>query len=162
MSGRALLYVLCFASAFAGIAYAADLSSFPPPRTIQSRDGAGPVIYWDATAYVERFVSLGTPAPEALAALKYEAVRLFVRQAPGLARNERYLRVVVSFAKTGAISKRYQTKTFEGVENLLAVEGALHRGMRFDKGWGPAARRGKFPKGIRVRLLSELPSEQQP
>ncbi|PZR56363.1 MAG: hypothetical protein DLM50_08845 [Candidatus Meridianibacter frigidus] len=140
--------------AFAVLAFAQPvLAGFPPPRTIQTyRTGVGAVVFWDATPYVERFVARGTPSAEALTALKSEAIRLFVSRAMQLSGSERHLRLIVSFARTGAINARYQTRTIEGVQDLLFLDGGLRKKMHFARDWERIASRGIPPAGVRLTV----------
>jgi len=151
---------LALCAGFTGTSLAADISSFPKPRTIQTHNASGALIIWDASAYIDRFVNMNTPTDEAINDLKFVAVKLFVQNAPSLARSEKHLVVLVSFARTGAVSERYQTKTFEGVQNLLQVQGALHKGMRFANNWEQLARTGTYPAGVQVQMMGDIPAGQ--
>jgi len=129
----------------------------PTPRTILTQDSSGAVLLWDATPYVAAFAERGTPVHQALETLKADAVNLFLNNAPALASTQHHLKVIVSFVRTGAPEVHYQTKTFEGVQTILTVEGNLHRSMRFSKHWQDAARRGLVPPGIKVEFAHDLP-----
>jgi len=133
-------------------------SSLPPPRIMQTHSNIfGAVIFWDATPYVERFVTQDTPPKDALASLELEALRIFIDHAPVLARTERHLRVVAAFSKTGPISARYQTSTLEGIQTILTLDGSLHPKMQFPRGWEAGAQRGAMPPGIKLQVVSEIP-----
>lgn len=132
------------------------LTGFPAPRIVQTQNSIfDAVIFWDATPYVEKFAALDTSPMDALKAMKYEAVKIFIAHAPALARQAHHLRVIVFFARTGAISARYQTATIEGVETVLTLDGVLHRNMRFAKGWESDAERGTLPAGIKLQVMSD-------
>lgn len=151
-----LLFAVSFAKSTAGTA----LPGFPPPRVIQTHSNIfGSVLFWDATSYVERFASIDTPPREALRAMEYEAVKIFVSRAPALARDERHLRIVVSFTRTGAFNERYQTAQLNGVEALFTLDGNLHRPMKFAKNWERQAKRGILPAGTQIKVLAGVPAE---
>ena len=150
------LSLICWLLATAHFPVAA--SAPPPPRTVTARDQAGAVILWDATPYIQRFSADGTSTKDALKALETEAVMLFVRNAATLARSEHHLRVVVSYAQTGAIDPRYQTKTF-GIKTVLSVEGKIWPEIHFARNWQADLRRGVMPRGLKVEIARDLPTE---
>jgi hypothetical protein len=153
----AMLVVTAFGQPAVG---AESLSGFPPPRTIQTRSNIfGAVIFWDATPYVERFVARDASPKEALAALEFEAVKIFVEHAPLLARTERHLRLVASVTKTGAINARYQTSTLEGVQTIFTLDGSLRPNMRFPRDWEATAARGTIPAGLKLQVVSDIPAK---
>ena len=119
----------------------------------------GAVIFWDATADVEKFAKQDTPPKEALTALEFEAVKIFVQHALALAKSERHLRVVAAFAKTGVISARYQTSTLEGIQTIFTLDGRLRRNMQFPRDWEATAQRGVMPAGIRLQVVSDIPEK---
>ncbi len=132
----------------------------PAPRIIQTHSNIfGGVIFWDATPYVERFIADGTSPKDALSALELEAVKIFVTHAPEIAKTERHLRLIASFAKTGPINARYQTSTLEGIQTIFTLDGNLHRNMGFPRGWEANAQRGVLPPGIKLQVVSEIPQK---
>jgi len=139
---------------FAAIA----LAGFPPPHIVQTHSNIfGAVIFWDATAYAEKFASAGTPSKDALRAMEYEAIRIFVSRAPALARDERHLRIVASITRTSAINARYQTVRLEGAQTLFTLDGKIYRNMTFARNWQANARRGFLPAGMKLEVLASAP-----
>jgi len=132
------------------------LASFPAPRIIQSHNAIGAVVFWDATAYIEKFATQGTPKSEAIALLEYEAFKIFAAQASTLSATAHHLTVVVAFAKTGAMNARYQTKSFEGVQNVLTLDGKIEKHMRFPRDADRKAKLGKMPPGLKLHLDSRV------
>ena len=155
---RNLTAVLMLAAPIGASAAQAPASSLPAPRIMQTHSNIfGAVIFWDATPYVERFVAQNTAPKDALTALEVEAVRIFIDQAPALAKTERHLRVVAAFSKTGPISARYQTSTLEGIQTILTLDGNLRPKMQFPRDWETGAQRGIMPPGIKLQVVSEIP-----
>lgn len=156
-----LVFALLSCIALSSVCLGADpLSGFPVPRTIQTHAKIlGGVIFWDATPFAEKLISLNTSPKDAMNLLEYEAVKIFVTHAATLARTERHLRVIASFTKTGPINARYQTTTLEGVDTLFTLDGNLSRRMKFDKNWERNAQRGLLPSGIKLRVVTEIPLE---
>jgi hypothetical protein len=134
-----------------------DLSGYPKPRVVLSRDTSGAVLWWDATPWVQRLVDDNTPRETALRTLELEAVKLFVTRAPALPAPAAHLRVVVVFAKSGLVSGPYRTNASEGVQTLLVAEGNVHAGMSFAPSWEADAQHGVFPSGIAVTPAADLP-----
>ncbi len=151
-----LALLLC---ALAAAPHVPDLTQYPSPRVVLAQDAGGPVLWWDATMWVERLIDEATPRDEALRALEYEAVKLFVTRAPALPAGSKHLRVNVVFTKSGLVSGPYRTSAYEGVHTLLTVEGDVRPQTAFPPGWEAAARRGTFPAGISVKPAADLPRE---
>lgn len=152
--------ILC--SFFTGNAIAADpLALFPRPRIIRTHNRQGAVVFWDATAYIERFASLGTSKETALTLLEFEAFKIFESEAHALSSADHHLSVVAAFAKTGAMNPRYQTKNFEGVQNLLTLDGNVYKQMKFGKDADRRAQLGIFPPWLKLRIASHVLDESE-
>lgn len=144
-----------------GSAAADPLASFPTPRIIQAHNANGAVVFWDATAYIEKFATQGTPKGAAIALLEYEAFKIFAAQAPTLSASAHHLTVVAAFAKTGAMNARYQTKSFEGVQNILTLDGHIEKRMRFPRNADREAQRGNMPPGLKMHFDRHALDETQ-
>jgi hypothetical protein len=155
---RTLAHALAFGLllAAAPAVAAPDLGTFPNPRVVLSQDASGAVLWWDATPWVERLINDNTPRDEALRALEFEAVKLFVTRAPVLPTHAAHLRVVVVFAKSGLVSGPYKTNASEGVRTLLVAEGNVRAHMTFAPGWEADAKHGVFPAGVAVTPAADL------
>ena len=121
-------------------------------RQIVTRNASGPVIVWDATPQIEGFVAQNIPFDRGVEQLKVHALELFVTAAHGFARKERHLTVNVVYARSGAISTRYQTKSFQGIGDALTLEGSPR--VRLDPKWHALAERGRYPSGITIRVTN--------
>jgi len=135
------------------------LTSFPPPRVIRTHNNQGAVVFWDATAYVERFSVLGTSKERAIALIEYKAFKIFEAESRRLPSTDHHLTIIAAFAKTGALESRYQTQSFEGVQNLLTLDGNVHRRMHFGGDADTRAQLGRFPPGLRMQLASQILNE---
>jgi len=124
------------------------------PREIVTRNQAGPVIVWDATPQIAGFIARDVAFNAALRALKVGALEIFVRASQGFAKSERHLSVMVVYARTGATNPRYQTKSFEGVADVLTLEGSPN--VHFEHDWRTRAQRGQFPPGISIEVSDKL------
>ncbi|MBV8809492.1 MAG: hypothetical protein JO033_12535 [Acidobacteriaceae bacterium] len=131
-----------------------------PQRIVTTQDASGAVILWDATPYVQRLARDGTTMHDGLAQIKAAAIRIFVKQAPALARLRHHLRVVVSFVQSGAPDPRYQTRSF-GIKTIMTVEGNISSHMRFPKNWTAELSRGIPPPGVKIEMASDLPFPTQ-
>ena len=120
------------------------------PREIITRNGSGPVIVWDATPQIEQLIAHNVSYEGAVDRLKVHALELFVRGAHGFAKKEKHLTVMVVYARSGAINARYQTKSFQGVGNVLTLEGAPR--IRLDSQWRAQAQRGTLPAGLTLHV----------
>jgi hypothetical protein len=137
---------------------APDLAQYPKPRVVLAQGPSGPVLWWDATMWVDRLLTGGTPHDVALRALEYEAVKLFVTRAAELPGDTRHLHVNVVFTASGLASGPYGTNPNEGVRTLLTVDGDP-RALRGIADWEPAAKRGTFPPGLAVKPSADLPRD---
>jgi hypothetical protein len=157
---RTLAHALAFGLllAAAPAVAAPDLGTFPNPRVVLSQDASGAVLWWDATPWVERLINDNTPRDEALRALEFEAVKLFVTRGPVLPTQAAHLRVVVVFAKSGMMSGAYRATVSDSVRTLLVAEGSVHAHMTFAPDWEAQAKRGVFPSGVAVTPSADLPA----
>jgi len=126
------------------------------PRQIVTRNAQGPVVVWDATPQLERFAAQNVPVATGVEQIKVRALELFVHAAQGFAKHERRLSVMVVYSRTGALSARYQMKSFEGVGDLLTLEGSPR--IRLPHNWHVLAERGSFPSGIAIRV-DDIPAQ---
>ena len=141
------------------IAMAAQSSPMPPPRIVQTHSNIfGGVILWDATPYIERYIAEKWSPKDGMAALEVQGLKIFIEHASTVAKTERHLRLVASFTKSGAISARYQTSTLEGIQTIFTLDGNLQQKMQFSRNWEAEAQRGLFPKGVRLQVVSEIPT----
>lgn len=136
------------------------LASFPRARVIRSHNNQGAVVFWDATPFIERFANLQTPRNRAIALLNYEAFKIFQSEAKRLPSSDRHLTVVAAYAKTGALDAHYQTSSFEGVQNILTLDGNVHKGMTFGKDADRRAQLGVMPAGLKLQLSSQILNEE--
>lgn len=136
-----------------------DVSAYPAPRVVLAQDANGPVLWWDATVWVERLLGEGVAREPALRALELEAVKLFVTRTPALPPDSRRFRVVAVFTKSGLVSGPYRTNAYEGVRTLLTVEGAVRPPATVAPGWEAAAAHGVYPPGVSVKPSADLPRD---
>ena len=120
------------------------------PRQIITRNALGPVIVWDATPQVEGFITNNIPYDRGVAQLKVHALELFVHGAQSFAKHEHHLSVTVVYARSGAINARYQTKSFQGIGNVLTLEGSPR--IKLGADWLSKAQNGAFPSAITVHV----------
>lgn len=144
------IWVLLLGAMSAPLRGAADST----PRQIITRDASGPVIVWDATPQIEGFIAHNTAMSAGLTQLKLRALDLFVQAAGTFARNERHLSVMVVYARSGAINARYQTKSFQGVGDVLTLGGSPR--THLNPAWRTQAKAGRFPRGITIQVSSPL------
>jgi len=129
------------------------------PREIITRNASGPVIVWDATPQIEGLIALNVPYERAVDQLKVHALELFVRGAHGFAKKETHLTVMVVYARSGAINARYQTKSFQGVGDVLTLEGSPR--IRLDSRWRVQAQHGNLPPGLTLHVNPPPATEGQ-
>ena len=120
------------------------------PREIITRTASGPVIVWDATPQIEGLIAQNVSYEGAVDQLKVHALELFVRGAHGFAKKEKHLTVMVVYARSGAINARYQTKSFQGVGDVLTLEGSPR--IHLDSQWHAEAQHGKLPTGLTLHV----------
>jgi hypothetical protein len=155
MKVRSLAWCLALGAACVPL-YAASQAT---PREIITRNASGPVIVWDATPQIEALIAQNIPYDKSLDQLKIHALELFVQGAHGFAKKETHLSVMVVYARSGAINSRYQTKSFQGVGDVLTLEGSPH--IRLDSQWRAQAQHGQLPAGLTLHVSPPPASEGQ-
>jgi len=147
---------ILLASSGAPSAMARDLAGYPQPRVVLTLDTSGGVLWWDATAWVERLLDERTPRLAALHVLEYEAAKLFYADSGELPANVTHLRVVVVLAQSGLVSGPYATRPDAGVDTLFTVAGNKAKRGALPPTWQADARGGALPQGLTVVLGRDL------
>jgi len=113
---------------------------------------------WDATDELTAMVAQKPTKKDALARLEADAALIFANRAPALRKNAKTLSILVLYTKTGAISPTYHTATFEGVERLLTLKGALRNSSQA-RTWAQQLRAGHPVTAVSIDVTGQLPPE---
>jgi len=117
------------------------------------------VAVWDASDAVAALVSRQYGKDEALRLLESDAARILITRAPTLAKRATTLTVTVIYKKTGAVSPQYQIATFEGLERLLYVKGAITDATAANNSWVGDLQDAKPPKNLEIVVTGSLPDD---
>lgn len=151
-AARGVLFA--FAVLLIGTAPAVRLRPVEGPIILE-RYGPTPEYLWNASVYVAHLVAEKVLGDEGMHALEGSAVAALAEKTKRSVARMVSIRVV--YARTGAVSRVYNSATFVGMEAVCTITASRADLQKHASEWIAKIAEGDAPSGVKIEITGKLP-----